>query len=144
MADWKSNLDDFFEKKDANDAEIACELAQRKAELPVFFSTVVVPALNELKEQLEKRNRKVTVNGGDESASIRVELNNRLELDYRIEINLWPSHANPYVVTMTREAGQTFRGVSAINRGTDDSTQNITKEDIAEDFLRLYKGQIGR
>lgn len=144
MADWKSELDKVFGDKENQEAETSRRLEQLKSGVPAYFETVVVPAFNELKEQLEKRDRQVEVRGNQDSASIEVRIHGVMEIHYAVHVLIWPTHVHLYVATKLREGGKSLRGESSIKRGSEDSIENITKEDIVSDFLRLYKGQIGR
>lgn len=144
MADWKSELQKVFGKHQEDEAAAGRGMAQSKAKVPGFFKLVVLPAFVELKEQLEKLDRQVEVREHEDCASLEVKFKDEVELYYGVQVLLWPSHAHVYVVTKMRDGGQRLRGESAIKRGSEDSVDNITKQDIIADFLRLYKGQIGR
>jgi hypothetical protein len=144
MTDWiLTDLDEFLEHKEINDAAEQADLAQTKCEVAEYLNTVVIPAFEQLKAPLEKHGRKVDIFGtpGTDSVSIQVNYKEKRELDYSVKIQFQPRHARPHVITKTREAGQYYRSESPVKNGWDDSILNVTQEDIMKNFLDHYKNQ---
>ena len=70
MAEWKSDLDDMFKSREQKADAAAEKQKETQTAVEEYLSTEVIPAFEELKAQLEKHGRQVTVSKRSDSASI--------------------------------------------------------------------------
>src|SRR5258708_4487830 len=86
MADWKSDLGGFFEQRNNSHQETSAKANEHPDEHKQFIASVVVPAFEEVKAELEKYGESITIYGGSESASISVTRGGDEQLRYTITI----------------------------------------------------------
>jgi hypothetical protein len=147
MSDWKSDLDDFFQKKEVKNKTIEVQLEETKSKVINFFKEVVVHAFEELKTEMEKHQRDVKISSGTDSASIVVYINGEKEFDYSIKVRVHPQRAIPYPETRFRDRtdGKTYRAEGFLRSGSQDySINDISKDEIIKHFLTDYKNQVSR
>jgi hypothetical protein len=143
MRDWKKILASFLEKQKEEKGEKEEKRSQEKSRVEKFYSTIVNPAFEELKSELRKYGREVEVyTERKDFASIIVQFEGDEELDYSIEVMLYPGLAFPRpVVHYTEWASSRRLRVEGLFRkgiqGYDIS--DITKDEIIENFLNEYK-----
>lgn len=142
MSDWKSDLESFFQDKQKETQVSEKKLTERKSEVATFFSTVVVPAFEEIKTELEKYQREVRVSSGTDFTSIVISYKGETELDYSIKVRIRPGSAFPYPEARFRDPtdGKMYKAEGFLRSGTQDYTvAQITKEEIIKDCLSGYK-----
>ena len=162
MKDWKSDLSNFFEKREKKRQKHESQLKQKSLEAEHFYKSEVYPALGELKIQLEKHGRKVTVIGTSEFAGIRVNHKGKEEYSYNIIVCIIPGCSTPFTLLMAFGEGTkntlkkqgTFKEVRKNIAKSSSATyspwvggqkydiseiSNISKEDIISRFLQDYK-----
>jgi len=142
MSDWKSALESFFQDKQKETQVSEEKLTETKSEVATFFSTVVVPAFEEIKTELEKYQREVRVSSGTDFASILVSYKGETELEYSIKVRISPGYAFPYPETRFRDPtdGKMYRAEGFLRSGAQDYTvAKITKEEIIKHCLSDYK-----
>ena len=61
MDDWKRDLASIHEQRDQRQQSDDAQLDARKAEAASWFTETVMPAMEELKTELEKNGRRVSV-----------------------------------------------------------------------------------
>jgi hypothetical protein len=142
MEDWKKDLSDFFnatkEKKHQNELK----LKQKTAEVASFYSSKAVPALEELKAELEKHGRQVTIHTSKEYPSITVKFEGAEEYSYAIKVRVSPDRAVPYPETRftDKKDGRTYTSEGVMRSGLQDyDVSDICKDDIIRNFLVEYK-----
>ena len=96
MKDWKKILASFFEKQKKEKGEKEEKRSREKLRVEEFYATIVNPAFEELKSELKKHGREVDVyTERRDFASIIVQFEGEEELDYSIEVMLYPGLAFP-------------------------------------------------
>ena len=143
MKDWKKILASFFEKQKDEKEEKEVKHIHEKLRVEKFYSTIVNPAFEELKSELKKHGRKVEAyTERRDFASIIVQFEGEEELDYSIEVMLYPGLAFPRPVIHYTEwsSSRRLRAEGLLRNGIQDyDISDITKEEIIEHFLNKYK-----
>ena len=143
MKDWKKMLASFFEKQKEEKEKKEKKHSHEKLRVEEFYSTIVNPAFEELKSELKKHGREVDVfTERRDFASIIVQFEGEEELDYSIEVMLYPGLAFPRPVTHYTEwaSSRRLRVEGLLRTGIQDyDISDITKEEIIEHFLKEYK-----
>jgi hypothetical protein len=144
MADWRSELANFFNKTESEARKKEEELTKIKIETTKFYSDEVIPAFEELKAELESHGREIEISKGLESARIIVKYRNRTELAYEVKVRIHPNRAFPYPDTVfTGKDEKQYRSEGFIRQGSQDYTiDDIGKEEIIMNFLSEYKNHI--
>jgi hypothetical protein len=139
MSDWKSDLDDFIRNKERQEKVDEDKLKEMNSKVKEFYSTIVTPAFEELKKELEKHQREVQMSAEHNLASIIVKYEGELELDYSIKVSTKGTH--PSQQTHFRDkSGRTHRAEGYLRSGNQDYTiYDITKDDIIKNFISEYK-----
>ena len=116
---------------------------QKKSEVESFYSVKVVPAFEELRSELEKHGREVSIHAGKEYASIAVKFKGVEEYSYTIKVRISPDRAFPYPESQiaTRRDGKSHHMSGGFIRSglQEYDVSDISKEEIIQDFLRGYE-----
>jgi len=143
MENWKKILANFFDKQKEEKGEKEVKRSQEKLRVEKFYSTIVNPAFEELKSELKKHGREVEVyTERRDFASIIVQFEGEEELDYSIEVMLYPNLAFPRPVIHFTEwaSSRRLRVEGLLRRGIQDyDISDITKDEIIKHFLNEYK-----
>jgi len=143
MKDWKKILASFFEKQKDEKEEKEVKDIHEKLRVEKFYSTIVNPAFEELKSELKKHGRKVEAyTERRDFASIIVQFEGAEELDYSIEVMLYPGLAFPRPVIHYTEwsSSRRLRTEGLLRKGIQDyDISDITIDEIIEHFLNEYK-----
>jgi hypothetical protein len=143
MKDWKKILASFFEKQKEEKGEKEEKHSREKLRVEEFYATIVNPAFEELKSELKKHGREVDVyTQRRDFASIIVQFEGEEELDYSIEVMLYPGLAFPRPVIHYTEwaSSRRLRVEGLLRKGIQDyDISDITKDEIIEHFLNEYK-----
>ena len=143
MRDWKKILASFLEKQKEEKGEKEEKRSQEKSRVEKFYSTIVNPAFEELKSELRKYGREVEVyTERKDFASIIVQFEGDEELDYSIEVMLYPGLAFPRPVIHYTEwaSSRRLRVEGLLRTGIQDyDISDITIDEIIEHFLNQYK-----
>ena len=143
MKDWKIILAGFFEKQKEKEGAQEEKRSLEKLRVEKFYSTIVKPAFEELKSELKKHGRAVEVyTERRDFASIIVQFKGDEELDYSIEVMLYPNLAFPRPVIHYTEwaSSRRLRAEGFLRKGIQDyDISAFTKEEIIEHFLNEYK-----
>jgi len=140
---WKKILANFFEKQKEEKKDKEVKHSHEKLRVEKFYSTIVNPAFEELRSELKKYGREVDVyTERRDFASIIVQFEGEEELDYSIEVMLYPNLAFPRPVIHYTEwaSSRRLRVEGLLRTGIQDyDISDITKEEIIEHFLNAYK-----
>ena len=143
MKDWKIILAGFFEKQKEKEGAQEEKRSLEKLRVEKFYASTVNPAFEELKAEFKKHGREVEVyTERRDFASIIVQFEGDEELDYSIEVMLYPGLAFPRPVIHYTEwaSSRRLRAEGFLRKGTQDyDISDITKEEIIEHFLNEYK-----
>jgi hypothetical protein len=140
---WKKKLANFFKEQEEEKEEKEEKHSHEKLRVENFYLSIVNPAFEELKSELKKHGRTVEVyTERRDFASIIVQFEGEEELDYSIEVMLYPGLAFPRpVVHFTEWASSRRLRVEGLFRtGIQDyDISDITKDEIIEHFLNEYR-----
>ena len=140
---WKKKLANFFEKQKEEKEGKEEKHSHEKSRVEKFYSTIVKPAFEELKSELKKHGRAVEVyTERRDFASIIVQFESEEELDYSIEVMLYPGLAFPRPVIHYTEwaSSRRLRVEGLLRTGIQDyDISDITIDEIIEHFLNEYK-----
>ena len=143
MKDWQKKLASFFEEQKEETGEKEKRRSQEKLRVEEFYSTIVNPAFEELKSELKKHGREVEVyTERRDFASIIVQFEGEEELDYSIEVMLYPGLAFPRPVIHYTEwaSSRRLRVEGLLRTGIQDyDISDITIDEIIEHFLNEYR-----
>ena len=143
MKNWKKMLASFFEKQKEEKEKKEKKHSHEKLRVEEFYSTIVNPAFEELKSELKKHGREVDVyTERRDFASIIVQFEGEEELDYSIEVMLYPGLAFPRPVIHYTEwaSSRRLRVEGLLRTGIQDyDISDITIDEIIEHFLNQYK-----
>jgi hypothetical protein len=143
MKNWKNKLSNFFEKQSQEKEGKEEKQSHEKLRVEKFYSTIVHPAFEELKSELKKHGREVDVyTQRRDFASIIVQFEGEEELDYSIEVMLYPGLAFPRPVIHYTEwaSSRRLRVEGLLRTGIQDyDISDITRDEIIEHFLNEYK-----
>ncbi|MDI6774995.1 MAG: hypothetical protein QME60_06330 [Verrucomicrobiota bacterium] len=139
MADWKGKLGVFFHEVE--------KVKQEKsgADVARFVVEVAIPAFEEIKTEMEKHGRTVTIRNQVGSATLSVHHNTEEELTYRIQCRIFPAHIVPYVDLRFRQRKglRLIRVEATIREGRSEyRLADITKEEIVEHFVENYTRRV--
>lgn len=140
---WKKILANFFEKQKEKKGEKEKKHSHEKLRVEKFYSTIVNPAFEELRSELKKHGREVKVcTERRDFASIIVQFEGEEELDYSIEVMLYPGLAFPRPVIHYTEwaSSRRLRVEGLLRTGIQDyDISDIKIDEIIEHFLNEYK-----
>ncbi len=135
MADWQNNLDSFFTQ--TNEENTTREVTP----LERFIRDVAIPAFNEMRTQMEKHGRELTVRQTVSSVTAQVHYNGNEELSYRLHERLFPNGPLPYAEVRFRERKglKILRVESMLRSGQPDyRIEDLEKEEVIKSFLDHY------
>jgi len=139
MEAWKKDLREFFKARNAGKKEEKRD-DKTKSQVAGFYSSKVKPAFKQLKKELKSHGRNVESSVGEDSASIEVRFEGRLELDYRIKVrDLRPFPETHYLdnnghgITAEGSFKRSVQGADVFD---------ITGDDIIQNFLVEYKSRL--
>jgi hypothetical protein len=139
VSDWRNTLDSFFQESDRQEQE------QQKTPFERFISDTAVPAFEELREELERRGRRVTLRESASSAVMTVFDGGNEEIMYRLQERTFPDRTLPYAQVRMRERGglklvtvETMLRSGAPNYHTED----ISREEVIQSVLQHYMSRV--
>jgi len=142
MEDWKSELDTHFKetKQAKKDLKEQHEKLQKSAKL--FFKKVVIPALEEISEELANYKRKASIDSRKEWASLMVRHNKKKEFIYEIKLG---AEGDQLLASRSFYSPNDKGKLKLVLEGKIHTTENsariekIERTDIMSDFLESYK-----
>ena len=137
MTEWKDDLRRFFEARSSGETSIN---AGAGTEVRKFYSSCVKPAFKELRKELGRYGREITIDVGDDHASINIRFRGHLELSYRIVVRGTRPHPESYYHVPT---GEGLRSEGTFKKGARPAEiADLSKDDIIQDFLREYRSSL--
>jgi hypothetical protein len=141
MDDWKKTLGNTFDDIERSKQQELEARSKALIEAEQFIKSVVLPAFNEVKAELEQRGQTVSVTGGSDGASFTVRENDRITYQYSIRVSIPTLH--PYPEFRSRESGQMMRGVGTLRSGGQDFTiADVSKQEILMHLVADYTNHI--
>lgn len=138
MANWKNQLDLFFDESEKDESE------KVKTTFEKFLSEVAIPAFEELSKKFEEHGRKINIRKSVSAAVMTVSDGKTEEIMYRLQERRLPNKTLPYAqVRMRERGGLKLVTVEAMVRdGSDYNTEDLTKNDVIESVLKHYMSRI--
>jgi hypothetical protein len=139
MTEWKKDLGDFFARKQKAQVE------RKQTEIEKFISTVVLPAFQDVKVELEKYDRVVSTRHTPNSASLSVQHRGADEFMYSVQGRTFPDRVLPYaeVVSRERKGVRLIRTESMLRSGQDYRMAEISKGEVIQHILSHYTSKVG-
>jgi hypothetical protein len=140
MTDWKSDLSDFFDKQGQKVQAETERQKETQSDVKEYLSIEVMPALEELKSELEKHGRQVSIHEGGESAGITVKFQGNEEFQFSVRAQ--GSRVYPETRFREKSDGKMYRAEGGFRGGT--TIYNVKKDEIIKHFLEDYQRHISR
>ena len=146
MGDWKKKLNEVFEEAEEKGREKEKEEEKAYDEAENFLSKVIIPAFKELKLELERHGKNVEIGPekvirGYPLAYIKVRSGDQEEITFKIEVKIPRAYPEIKYEHITDKG--LYETLSTIRSGVQDYTvSDISKEEIIEAFLRVYRDYI--
>lgn len=148
MADWKTELRRFLRAQEpgmhgADDG--LEELEDRKPEIEVFYASVVMPALEAVKQELESYGRTVSLSREPVAARLVVQHKGVQQLDYAVKVRRIPEGVFAYPEIQIRgSADSPPHGAWGHFRGGDPcyTIADISQDEIIQHVLEEYKAHL--
>jgi len=141
MAEWRQQLDSFFEKK------VQLTPDKEITDFSRFIAEVVMPAFEEVAPELEKHGRSVLIRNSVSSAAMIITFSGEEEMTYRVQGRRYPNKVLPYAEVRCRERrGLRYLTVESMFR-SDSATYklaDISKDEIIQSFLENYTRRAGK
>jgi hypothetical protein len=139
MNDWQDDLKSFFKAQKA-DSDQRRKDDEINSQVKKFYTSKVKPAFKELKKELERYGRDVQIAVGDRFATIEVNFEGRLELNYQVKVNQVCPYPEMYYQD---ESGNRIWTEGAFKEGVQKySVSDLPREEIIKNFLREYKSRL--
>lgn len=131
-------MDEFIVKQAVEKANKEKLAEEKRAKDKAFVVGTLVPALEEVKAELEKHGREVSVFPSDDRASIRVNFKGMKELDLTIDASLGTDEifTNRAGSGAFSAKGSLMTGISNVN------AQTIAKDQIIKTVVARYKDRL--
>ena len=139
MTDWREGLGAFL----AQGKE-----AEQDEEVPRwtrFLSDVVLPAFSELRAELLKHGREVSIRESGTSPSLTVTHKGSEEMTYRISERTFPERTLPFAEIRVRERkGMRLISLESMLRSGPPNydTGDITPQEVIQHFLQHYMSRV--
>lgn len=131
-------MDEFIVKQEAEKAKKEKSAEEKRARGKTFVVEALVPALEEVKAELEKHGREVSVFPSDDRASIRVNFKGMKELDLTIDASLGTDE-----IFTNRAGSGTFSAKGSLMTGISNvNAQTIAKDQIIKAVVARYKDRL--
>ena len=136
MSDWKKDLRELLQATEGG-SRVRPEGPRR---VRGFISDVVVPAFEELAEELQEYERDVEIEYGDRHASIRILKEGREEFHYEVKIRAYRKARFAFPVAPLRDAeGETYRAEIHLRDGPlHQDVTDASRDDLIRYFLYDY------
>jgi hypothetical protein len=142
MEDWKQKLANLYEKKLAEINQENARQKQNDESALQYITLVVLPAFEELKAELEKHGREVTIHNRRESAVLEIIFGQNHEFGYEIQIR-GAEGIRKIINAVNRTDRKRYSNEGGIGTSSNDNRiTTVTKEQIIEDFLKEYSTHI--
>jgi len=138
MDNWRGSLGGFFREEEAKQQK-------ESSDLTTFINNVVLPAFDQLAEELRRHGRSVTTRSSATTATLIVQREGEEEMRYRIQGRMFPNGVLPFADIRCKERkGRKFVTVESMFRsGSSDYTlSDITSDEVIENFVENYTRRI--
>ncbi len=138
MADWQDDLGAFFKEKEQTHAEL------ERSEIERFITDVAMPAYEQLKAELEKYGREVSLRETASAATLTVQNNGADEFRYSLQGRTFPEGILPFAELLSRERKgiRMIRTESMLRSGGAYSISDVASDEVIAHFLTHYKRSV--
>ena len=139
---WKNELDEHFVEQKKTRKEIEAKRQEKRKIMKRFMKKEVLPAFEDLKDELQRYKRECDVDSKKDWAALVVRHKKKKEMVYEINVNVDDSHLRvSKSIYMPNDKGKLKLGVEGKIRNPDNSLklEKITRDLIIADFLESYK-----
>jgi choline/glycine/proline betaine transport protein len=134
MPDWRLKLGGFLHQTEKAKQET------QGVELTRFVAETVIPAFEEVAEEMRKHGREATIGNAGTSATLSVHHNGEEELTYRVQTRIFPNRVSPYAEIRFRErkGRRLIRVESMFRYDVEYSLVDIAREEISQHIIDNY------
>lgn len=144
MKDWRARLQQAFEHSSRGEKRNA-NLEESRRQVAAFVANTVVPAFEELREELRRHGRDAVIERDDRHAAITVLRDDEEEFSYAVRGRVF--HRMRFAFPMHGggdEEPVVIRAEVAVKAGKRErEVAKLTREAIIEDFLHEYVKWMG-
>lgn len=139
MSDWRKELNGLLGSRGKSS-----RAEQETKKFSAFLGERVVPAMNQLREELQRHGREVLVRESPASATLIARYNDMDEIFFRVLKRSLPNALVPFAEVRVRKglrmvrAESVFRDDKGAHRGLDD----VCEEDVIRCFLAHYRSAV--
>ena len=140
---WRQDLDAFFRQRELRQQREQESINKWQRVADEFLDSVAMPALEELKPELEKHGRKVEVARAYQRAVMTVEYQNEEELAYMVRVRVTAHGARAYPEMRLRiwTGDRQYTAQGSFRSGAQDyGAADITKDEVINYFVAQYTG----
>ncbi len=145
MSEWKTELSKLLQARKEKAKQNRELIGKVQEQAKAFLNAVVVPALEEFREEIVKHGRQAKVQfNGLNGAGIEVSVSTTRELDYSIKLYISPDGFTAAEVKRFRNPadGKLFRGESPLGGSADGTVHKHSKESILKRVFEAYKASL--
>jgi choline/glycine/proline betaine transport protein len=142
MTEWRESLDVFFKE-----TEEARQRQEDGSELGRFIADIVLPAFEDVAQEMSKHGRYTITRDSGTSAAMMVYNEGDEEFTYRIQSRTFPNRVLPVAEIRFRERkGLKFIRAESMFRGGshDYNMADITKDEVIQNFIENYVSRVGK
>jgi hypothetical protein len=145
MNSWQDEIRKIFSDKEVEEDIKQGEMDSLKRQSVGFIIQTVLPAFNKLSRELKQYNRILDINSNDAdwaSVTVREVGKRKNEFYYSIEVPFEAQQETPIVEIRfnNKEDGRAYTANPPLRDETKDySINDITKDEIINNFISLYK-----
>lgn len=132
---WRDAIHAFFGETEPSDQTRTVRPFER------FVSETVMPAFQDLKEELQRHGRAVSIRFSPHAPAMSVVFNGQEEIAFRVEARTFPDRELPYATVRMRERnGLKLSTVESMLRSgaPDYRLEDITRDELIRCFLQHY------
>jgi hypothetical protein len=159
MDDWKNDLRGYFEKRndqqslddaaqairDDQESEGTAALASDHEKVATFYRSVVEPAFQDIKTELEHYGQDVRLRVNDTSGLLSIKRDGERDYNYEVHVRTSPEGSRAFPVNRYYDhaAGTRFRMEGFFRSGgLNENSGSIGKGDIISNFLEGFKANL--
>lgn len=137
MSEKGSRLNDFFKELNENTGKKEKMEKEMYSEINKYIVDIIKPAFEEIRQDLEKNDREVSIFSREDRATI--EINHRSSFEYKYEIRFTNLHPYPVTTSYDPHENSKLEGHGYFRSGEQNYTiHDVTKEEIVTHFIDRY------
>ena len=138
MSDWRNNLGNFLSTDEDKNGP-------KETPFQIYVRETLLPAFDEISEELAKHGRKVKVHNAGLSAAMTITVDGTEEMTYRVRERQFPNGPLPYAEVRARERkGLRLVTIETMIRSgqPDYVLSDVTQQEIIDHFLQQYMSRV--